>query len=166
MTFIPFPSKQSPSRSDRRACAYLRLCGVEPAEADALTTRPVEKIQDDFDEWAKSLGLITSNQPSVQPKALARAQVLLAKIPARWPRHFLQSPPTPEITAAAQAVQLQPVRPLRQTNMAPQPIDLGPVADVAHETWRTFDTWPVLRGLTTWVLFALLLIAVFYVVRF
>jgi hypothetical protein len=37
---------------------------------------------------------------------------------------------------------------------------------VAHETWRTFDTWPLLRSLTTWLLFGLLLVAVFYVVRF
>jgi hypothetical protein len=56
--------------------------------------------------------------------------------------------------------------PLRQTSMLPQPLDLGPVSEVADETWRTFDKWPFLRGITIWVLFLLLLSAVFYVVRF
>ena len=92
--------------------------------------------------------------------------MLLAQAPARWPDCFLHPSPPPELTAAVQTVVLETKRPLRQTGMTPQPIDLGPVSEVADETWKTFDKWPVLRGLSVWLLFALLLAAVFYVVRF
>lgn len=166
MTTAPFPSENPAPASARRTHAYLRLCGLEPAASGELAGQPVEKIQDDLEAWAAALGLVAAGEGAVRQKAHARAQMLLASVPARWPGHFLQIPPPAELADAAQAVILQPTRPLRQTNMAPEPIDLGPVSEVAQETWRTFDTWPVLRGLTIWLLFTLLLGAVFYVVRF
>jgi hypothetical protein len=63
-------------------------------------------------------------------------------------------------------VQLQPVPDLHQTAMTPQPLDLGPLSEVADETWRTFDKWPVLRGIAMWTLFLLLLAAALFTVRF
>jgi hypothetical protein len=59
-----------------------------------------------------------------------------------------------------------PAPALQPSSMTPQPLDLGPVSEVADGTWRTFDKWPFLRGITIWVLFLSLLCAVFYVVRF
>lgn len=166
MTASPFPADGPANPPSRRSHAYLRLCGLESARAGALAAQPVERIQEDLDAWAQSLGLRSTEEMSVTQKACARARLFLAAVPARWPAHFLKASPPPELAAAAHAIRLEPMRPLRQTNMAPQPIDLGPVGDVADETWRTFDTWPVLRGLTIWLLFALLLVSVFYVVRF
>lgn len=166
MTPDSLPSGSSPPDSPRWTGAYLRLCGVEPAEAGGLAGRPVGKIQDELEAWSATLSLDGPDEGRLQQMARAKARVLLAEVPARWPAHFLQNPPPPELAAAAQAVVLQPTRPLSQTSMAHQTIDLGPVSEVAQGTWETFDTWPVLRGLTTWLLFGLLLGAVFYVVRF
>lgn len=163
---VDHPPKSSPPDATRRTSAYLHLCGFTPADAGGLASQPVEKIQDELDAWAATLSHAEPGESRLQQNARAKAQVLLAGAPARWPVSLLQIPPPPELTAAVQAIRLQPTRPLRQTSMAPEPIDLGPVSEVARGTWRTFDTWPVLRGLTTWLLFALLLGAVFYVVRF
>lgn len=166
MTTAALPPGSSPPDCARWTGAYLRLCGLGPEESHGLAGHPVEKIQDELDAWAATLALVGPGESHLQRRARAKAQVLLAEVPARWPAHFLHTPPPPEIVTAVQAFALQPTRPLRQTSMSPQPIDLGPVSEVAQGTWRTFDTWPVLRGLTIWLLFALLLGAVFYVVRF
>jgi hypothetical protein len=159
------PDSPAPG-SPRRSGAYLRLCGLNATDAARLAGRPVGEIQDELDAWAVALCPAAPGESPPQHRARAKARVLLAEAPARWPAHFLRHPPPPELAAAIDAVRLQSTRPMRQTGMTPQPIDLGPVSEVAHETWKTFDTWPVLRGLTLWLLFALLLGAVFYVVRF
>lgn len=166
MTPAAFPPGSSAPDSTRWTGAYLRLCGLDAADAHGLAGRPLGDVQEELDAWAVTLTPAEPGESRLQQRARAKARVLLAEAPARWPAHFLQTPPPAELAAAVQAVVLRPTRPLRQTSMAPQPIDLGPVSEVAQETWKTFDTWPVLRGLTTWLLFGLLLGAVFYVVRF
>lgn len=166
MTNPAIPSGSTPPDPSRRTGAYLRLCGVAPDVAGGLAGEPVATIQDELEAWAASLCPGEPGESRLQHKARAMARVLLAEVPARWPAHFLRIPPPPELAAAVQAVELQPTRPLSQTGMTPKPIDLGRVSDVAHETWKTYDTWPVLRGLTLWLLFTLLLGTVFYVVRF
>lgn len=153
--------------SARRTGAYLRLYGLGPREAAELSGRPLAEIQASLDAWAASLIPARPGESPLQQSVRGRAKILLARAPARWPGSFLRTPPPPELAAAVQAVVLQARRPIRQKAiMAPEPIDLGPVSEVADETWKTFDAWPVLRGLTTWLLFGLLLSAVFYVVRF
>lgn len=159
------PSESPLPDSTQRTWAYLRLCGLNPAETGPLAQRPIDEIHGRLDEWATSLVAAEPGESPLLQSVRGRAQILLARAPARWPSHFLLPPP-PELTAAVQAATLQPKRPLQQSSMTPQPIELGPVSDVAHETWKTFDTWPVLRGLTLWLLFFLLLASVFYVVRF
>jgi hypothetical protein len=154
------------SGANPRTAAYLRLCGLNPSALHDVARLPVGDLQQRLDVWSASLLPGAPDPASASQRARARAQLLLARVPSRWPGEFLRTPPSPELAAAIAAVPLAPKRPLRQTGMAPQPIDLGPVSEVADETWRTFDTWPVLRGLTIWLLFSLLLAAVFYVVRF
>lgn len=159
------PPPPSPAAAGR-ACAYLRLCGLSPAAARELSFHSMEELQRQFDDWSADLVPPSPGESRTQQRARARAQLLLARVPARWPGQFLRRPPHPGIAAAVRHTAIESKRPLRQTSMTPQPIDLGPVSDVADETWRTFDTWPVLRGLTLWLLFCLLLASVFYVVRF
>lgn len=166
MTTDSFPTPPAPAEPAARTGAYLRLCGLGPAAAGELTHRPLDEIQDLLDEWAARLVPARPDEGPQQNRARARAQLLLAEGPARWPDQFLHPAPTPELAAAVQAVALQPKLALRPTTMTPQFIDLGPVSEVAHGTWKTFDAWPVLRGLTVWLLFTLLLALVFYVVRF
>jgi hypothetical protein len=166
MISLSHPPASAPADTLGRTAAYLRLCGLDPLAAGELAHHSLDEIQGRLDEWATSLVPAKPDESPAQHQARARAQLLLARAPARWPGDFLRTPPPPDLAAAVQAAVVEAKRPLRQTSMAPQPIDLGPVSEVADETWKTFDKWPVLRGLTTWLLFSLLLGAVFYVVRF
>jgi hypothetical protein len=163
----PGSAQSTPSpASAERSGAYLRLWGLDPAGAGPLAAQPVPEIQARLDRWAAALVPAQPGESPRQQEARGRAQLLLAQVPVRWPGELLRFPPDPGLAAAVGAVALPVKRPLRQTSMTPQPIDLGPVSEVAQETWKTFDKWPVLRGVTVWLLFSMLLAAVFYVVRF
>jgi hypothetical protein len=50
--------------------------------------------------------------------------------------------------------------------MTPRDIDLGLVSEVADTTWRSFDKWPFLRGVATWLIYLGALAAAFYAVRY
>ncbi len=158
---VPDPADSAP-----RAAAYLSLCGLAPDRAGPLRSRSVAEIQSQLDQWAATLVPALPGEIPSQREARGRTQLLLAQVPTRWPDQLLRQPPAPDVAAAVAAAALPAKRPRRQTSMTPQPIDLGPVSEVAHETWKTFDKWPMLRGLTLWLLFSLLLASVFYVVRF
>jgi hypothetical protein len=162
----PQPPPVAPPETSRKTAAYLRLCGLGPADADRCGRRSIEELLAQFDAWAATLVPAQPGESPAQHCARGRAQLLLAGVPSRWPDEFLRANPTPELAGAVQSATLQPLRPLHQTTMTPEPLDLGPVSEVADETWKTFDKWPVLRGLTIWLLFLLLLSSVFYLVRF
>lgn len=175
---IPVPDL---AEAQRKIAAYLRACGLYPAAAEragaslleSMLRRPapalpvsadsaVNGILDVLDHWPVGLGL---EKPGENP-AQTRARCFLAAVPARWPEALLAGEVPPELRAAVGAVALQPAPELLQAAMTPKPIDLGPVSEVGDRTWRSFDKWPLLRGLATWTLFGLLLCIVFYTVRF
>ena len=178
------PALMSPpefAEAQRKIAAYLRACGLYPTAAEEAGTsllelmlqRPapaapaspeaaVNGVLDLLDRWP--VGIAPEN--SAETPAHARARLFLADVPARWPEALLAGEVPPELRDAVHAVTLQPAPELQQASMTPQPIDLGPVSDVADGTWRSFDKWPFLRGVAMWTLFALLLCAVFYTVRF
>jgi hypothetical protein len=160
------PPTAAPPETDRKTTAYLRLCGLGPTDAARCAPRSIEEVLARLDAWAATLVPAQPGESPAQHSARGRAQLLLARVPARWPEEFLRTDPSPELAGAVQSATLQPLRPLHQTSMTPELLDLGPVSEVADETWKTFDKWPVLRGLTIWLLFLLLLSSVFYLVRF
>lgn len=83
--------------------------------------------------------------------ARGRLALVMADVPGRWPHYFLRpEPPPPEMVQAMRAAYLEAGPELQFSNMAPRPIDLGPIANVAGETWRTFQRWPVLRAIVGW----------------
>lgn len=161
--------------------AYLAACGLPPAPSAALARThardvvarhlPPEAalaaVQDWLDRWAAPYGTTIRGQSHDQRAARGRARIFLAGLPVRWPAAFL-SPVLPlAARAAISALPLHATPDLRETTrMVPQPLDLGPVSEVAEGTWRTFDKWPVLRGVTIWLLFFALLAAVLYTVRY
>ncbi len=170
----------------RKTADYLRACGLQPADAERLGAAQIEawpekgaggmppdiagrivaQTMDRIDDWAARVVPGAGAAP-VATRARTRARIYLGGLPARWPGLFLNDcQPPAELARALAAVPLLPTPELHQTSMVPQPLDLGPVSEVADETWRTFDKWPVLRGLTMWTLFLLLLGTVFYAVRF
>lgn len=99
--------------------------------------------------------------------ARGRAGLYLADLPGRAPECFLGLRPLPEgLAGELRATYLEAGPDLEFANMGPRPIDLGPISGMADGTWRTFDKWPVLRGLVMWGLFFGLLVLGFMMVRF
>ena len=82
-----------------------------------------------------------------------RLALAMTDVPGRWPHYFLRpNPPPPEMVQAMRAAYIEAGPELQFSNMAPRPIDLGPIANVAGETWRTFQRWPVLRAIVGWLI--------------
>lgn len=169
-----------------RVRGYLRAYGVRPPFAEELTQQvlefararaadapeqpPVELATDAamllVEGWIRSIVGNDDNESPARRFAHERAAVRLADLPRRWPEHFLRADRVPpELAAHLRATYIETGPDLAFSNMAPRPIDLGPVSDVADTTWRTFDKWPLLRGLATWALYLGLLALAFYTVR-
>ena len=170
-----------------RVRGYFRAHGLAPARAAELADQvlrfvrerrgpdddrsPVELAGDAamllVDGWIQTL---VGTDPAEAPGrrfAHERAAVHLADVPARWPDHFLADVPAPpELRTELRRTWVESGPDLEFTPMVPRPIDLGPVSDVADTTWRTFDKWPFLRGVATWLLYLGALAAAFYAVRF
>lgn len=119
-----------------------------------------------IDGWIEHIvGKETRETPG-RRLAHERASVHLAQVPRKWPRHFLNSQEIPEELAAhLRSTHLQAGPDLEFSNMAPRPIDLGPVSDVAGSTWRTLDKLPTLRAVAIWSIYIALLALAFVAVR-
>lgn len=161
-----------------KATAYLVACGLPRAKAEECAaafaahpqppdapTDPTAEIVDALEDWAMALPGDTEPDLSAEGIARGRARLLIAGLPF-CPPGLCHGPLPPGMAAALARVNLQAVPALHPSAMTPQPLDLGPLSEVADETWRTFDKWPVLRGLAIWTLFFLLLAAALYTVRF
>lgn len=99
--------------------------------------------------------------------AHGRAALHLAGVPQRWPGDFLAASEPPAILVdRLRSAYLEAGPDVEFSNMVPRPIELGIVSDVADSTWKTFDKWPVLRGIFLWGAFTALLATAFYLVRF
>ncbi len=95
-----------------------------------------------------------------------RIALVMADVPARWPRDFFaETPPPPELVAAMRAAYLEAGPELELSRMVPRPLDFGPIANVADEAWKTFARWPVLRAVLGWLFFLGLLAAAWFSTR-
>jgi hypothetical protein len=119
-----------------------------------------------IDGWIDHI--VSSEQRETPGRRFAheRASVHLAQIPRLWPQHFLSAREVPaELAAHLKETYVQAGPDLEFSNMAPRPIDLGPVSDVAGSTWRTLDKLPMLRALAIWTVYIALLALAFAAVR-
>lgn len=92
-----------------------------------------------------------------------RIALVMADVPARWPRHlFAEEPPPADLVEAMRAAYIEAGPELELTRMVPRPMDFGPIANVADEAWKTFKRWPVLRAVLGWCLFVALLAAIWF----
>jgi hypothetical protein len=108
-----------------------------------------------------------TDESIAQRFAHARAAVLLANLTERWPDGFLNpAEQPPEFGRRFKSTYLQSGPDLEFSNMSPRPIDLGPMSGLADRTWKTFDKWPMLRGLATWSAFAAALVLAFLALRY
>lgn len=170
-----------------RVRAYLSAHGVAPGRVDELTEQvigfarerraaqleqhPVEIAADAamllIDGWIQMHVGLDPSENAGRRFAHERAAVHLADLPQRWPQHFLreENPPA-EMLSELRTTYVEAGPDLEFSNMTPRPIELGPVSDVADTTWRTFDKWPFLRGVATWLIYLGALAAAFYAVRY
>ena len=84
-------------------------------------------------------------------RARGRLALVLTGMSTQWPGHFLANEEMPNaITAALKNSVLQPGPEIRFSNMPPAPLEF-PFDDAEKPAWRTFNEWPFLKGLATWV---------------
>ena len=90
-----------------------------------------------------------------------RLALMLTDVSQRWPQWFLadEEPPR-ELVEAMRASYVEVGPEMQFTNMAPRPIDLGPIANAAGDTWETFRRRPWLRAALALGLIAALLAVV------
>lgn len=119
-----------------------------------------------IDGWIDHIVGSGSREAPGRKFAHERASVHLAQIPRSWPQHFLSSREVPaDLAAHLKATYVRAGPDLEFSSMAPRPIDLGPVSDVAGSTWRTLDKLPVLRAVAIWAVYIALLALAFAAVR-
>ena len=186
-------SEPAGSSSDRpwidagnRVSAYLAAHGVQTPVLGELTGQIILMARDRdaakpgrspsalaiecaielIDSWIAHIVGSESDETPGRRFAHERASVHLAQVPRRWPGHFLSGRDVPEELANhLKSTHVKAGPDLEFSNMAPRPIDLGPVSNVAGSTWRTFDKLPVLRAVVAWSIFVALLSLAFVAVR-
>jgi hypothetical protein len=88
-----------------------------------------------------------------------RMALLLADMPGRWQEQFLRPGPWPdEFVVAMRDGYLRAGPNFQLAQMTPRPLDLGPIATLTH--WSHV---PYVKMSLSWLLFVLVLIALFYI---
>jgi hypothetical protein len=86
-----------------------------------------------------------------------RLALLLADMPGRWQEQFLRPGPWPrEFISAMRETYLRAGPDFQLSKMTPRPFDLGPIT-----TLTNLGKLPYLKMVLAWMLFALLLVAIF-----
>ncbi len=86
-----------------------------------------------------------------------RLALLLADMPGKWQDQFLRPGPWPgEFVSAMRAAYLRAGPDFQLSQMTPRPLDLGPIT-----TLTKFSRLPYTKMLAIWIVFALLLVAIF-----
>lgn len=187
MTIIPVGEAAAWAGARARVEAHLRACRVTDPEVRARLCAEIideatrhHAIESDrhpeelaaeaayrrFNSWIDALLGPTQESPTVR-FARGRTAVHLADLPENWPAVMLDAAPMPDdLLARVRTMYLEAGPDLTFCNMAPRPIDLGPISTMASGTSRTFARWPVLRGALIGTLFFCLLGTAFYLVRF
>ncbi len=129
------------------------------------TTLAAEETEAMMDLWFAEV-LDVRGQPHERIAVDGRVAMLLCDGPQRWPYAFLDKRSIPDDFAnAMRRGGLQAGPDMAISNMAPQPIDLGPITEAAGETLERFEKWPMLRALLLWLVFAGVLAAIFKATR-
>ncbi len=138
----------------RLTTEIIRAAQAEAAARPGLV--PVQVAMDVADRrmsawFMRVLGEDVADEPRLG--ARGRLALVLADVPGRWPQYFLSDEPPPaDLVAAMRSAYVEAGPQLRFSNMVPRPIDLGPIASAAGETWSTLRRWPLLRAVLGWVL--------------
>jgi hypothetical protein len=136
-------------RAQRRAPAELNR------SATLLAAEEMDRI---VTEWFSE---VLQSPPTKSDNTLStrgRLALLLADMPGKWQEQFLRPGPWPEeFTSAMRETFLRAGPDFQISKMTPSPLDLGPIT-----TLQNLGKMPYFKMTVVWVMFALLLIAVFW----
>jgi hypothetical protein len=130
-----------------------------PAELDRSATQlAAEEMDHLVTEWFAD---VLQSPPTKDGQTLStrgRMALLLADMPGKWQEQFLRPGPWPEeFTTAMREAFLRAGPDFQLSKMTPRPLDLGPIT-----TLTSLGRMPYFRMILAWTLFAVLLIAIFW----
>jgi hypothetical protein len=130
-----------------------------PAEPERSATQlAAEEMDRIVTEWFSE---VLQSPPTKSDNTLStrgRLALLLADMPGKWQEQFLRPGPWPEeFTSAMRETFLRAGPDFQISKMTPRPLDLGPIT-----TLQNLGKMPYFKMTVVWVMFALLLIAVFW----
>ncbi len=129
------------------------------------TTLAAEETEAMMDRWFAEV-LAKRDQPHERIAVDGRLALLLCDGPEKWPYAFLDERNIPkDFATAMRAGDVEAGPDLAFSNMAPRPIDLGPITEAAGETLERIEKWPIVRTLLLWLVFAAALSGIFYATR-
>jgi hypothetical protein len=131
-----------------------------PAELNSSATQlAAEEMEHIVTEWFSE---VLQSPPTKADNTLStrgRLALLLADMPGKWQEQFLRPGPWPEeFTSAMREAFLRAGPDFQISKMTPRPLDLGPIT-----TLTNLGRMPYFRMALAWTIFALVLVAVFWV---
>jgi hypothetical protein len=129
-----------------------------PAEPNRSATQlAAEEMDHLVIEWFADVLQSPPSEPNLMLSTRGRLALLLADMPGKWQEQFLQPGPwPPEFVGAMRENFLRAGPDFQISKMTPRPFDLGPLM-----TLTKLSKMPYFPMIFVWMLFALLLIAVF-----
>ena len=130
-----------------------------PAELDRSATQlAAEEMDRIVTEWFSEVLQSPLTRTDQTLSTRGRLALLLADMPGKWQEQFLRPGPWPEeFTSAMRETFLRAGPDFQLSKMTPRPLDLGPIT-----TLTNLGRLPYFRMALAWLLFALLLVFVFW----
>lgn len=130
-----------------------------PAEPERSATQiAAEEMEGIVTEWFSE---VLQSPPTKADNTLStrgRLALLMADMPGKWQEQFLRPGPWPEeFTGAMREAFLRAGPDFQTSKMTPRPLDLGPIT-----TLQNLGKMPYFRMSVAWVMFALLLVVIFW----
>jgi hypothetical protein len=119
----------------------------------------VEEMERLVTDWFAEVLQASPTNADQMLSTRGRLALLLADMPGKWQDQFLRPGPWPdEFVAGMRDTFLLAGPDFQLSKMTPRPLDLGPIT-----TLTNLGKYPYVRMATAWILFALLLIALFWI---
>ncbi|HVS50928.1 MAG TPA: hypothetical protein VHD62_01140 [Opitutaceae bacterium] len=129
------------------------------------TALAAEETEALMDAWFSEM-LDARGQPHERIAIDGRLALLLCDGAQRWPYAFLDERRIqPDLAQAMRAGAIQAGPDMAVSSMVPRSIDLGPIPEAAGETIERIESWPIVRTVLLWILFAGALTAIFHATR-
>ncbi len=130
-----------------------------PAEPGRSATQlAAEEMDRIVTEWFSEVLQVSPTNTDQTLSTRGRLALLLADMPGKWQDQFLRPGPWPEeFTSAMRETFLRAGPDFQLSKMTPRPLDLGPIT-----TLTNLGRLPYFRMVLAWTLFALLLVAIFW----